>query len=93
MQTFRLVCFSLISFSIGAVAQLPELRDLNLSGWDCLTKLEGAAKTQDGQERNRQKNRSTAEVPPNVPSLDTTSFLTKAKRNIDGRWIRHRKEK
>jgi hypothetical protein len=25
-------------------AQLPELRDLDLSGWDCLFKLEGAAK-------------------------------------------------
>ena len=38
-----------------STAQLPELRDLDLNGWDCLTKLEGAAKTQDGQERNRQK--------------------------------------
>jgi hypothetical protein len=77
MRTFRLVCFFLISFSISAVAQLPELRDLDLSGWDCLTKLEGAAKTQDGQERNRQKNRSPAEVPANVPSFDVASFLTK----------------
>jgi hypothetical protein len=55
MLTFRLVCLLLISFSVCALAQLPELKDLDLSGWDCLSKLEGAAKTQDGEERNQQK--------------------------------------
>jgi hypothetical protein len=40
------VCISVIC-AANAVAQLPELRDLDLSGWDCLSKLEGIAKTQD----------------------------------------------
>jgi len=72
-----IVGVSILGFSAEPTSQLPELRDLDLSGWDCLSKLEGAAKTQDGQERNRQKNRSPAEVPATVPSFDTASFLTK----------------
>jgi len=60
--TRRIVCLLLVSFSLSAMAQLPELRDLDLTGWDCATKLEGAAKTPDGQERNRQKNRDPVDL-------------------------------
>jgi hypothetical protein len=57
-------------------AQDLELRDLDLTGWDCLTKLEGAANTQDGKERNRQKNRSPVELAGmNILSFDTAAFL------------------
>jgi len=73
-----LVCFSLVGFLTSVVAQLPELRDLDLSGWDCFSKLEGAARTQDGKERNQQKNRSPNErTGMNIPSLDTAAFLSR----------------
>lgn len=78
MCAFRLGCFVLLSLLVSAIAQLPELRDLDLSGWDCVSKLEGAAKTQDGRERNQQKNRSPIELTGmNIPSFDTAAFLTR----------------
>jgi hypothetical protein len=77
MRIFRLVSLFLMCLSASALAQLPELRDLDLTGWDCLSKLEGAAKTQDGQERNRQKNRSATELPKNISSFDVASFLAR----------------
>lgn len=79
MRTFRFVHFLLIAFSPIAWAQLPELRDLDLTGWDCLSKLEGAARTQDGRERNVQKNRATVELASaKVPSFDFVAFLARA---------------
>src|SRR5205085_12363305 len=57
-------------------AQLPELRDIDLSGWDCLSKLEGIAKTQDGKERKQQKNRSPIELTSSdIKSFDMAAFL------------------
>ncbi|MDQ2919298.1 MAG: hypothetical protein M3R10_05415 [Verrucomicrobiota bacterium] len=29
-----------------------DLKDIDLTGWDCLNRLEGSAKTPDAQERN-----------------------------------------
>jgi len=73
-----LVCFSLVALAASTVSQLPELRDLDLSGWDCLSGLEGIAKTQDGKERNQQKNRSPIELTGmNIPSFDTAAFLAR----------------
>jgi hypothetical protein len=70
--------FSLATFGARAVAQLPELREIDLSAWDCLSKLEGGAKTQDGQERNRQKNRSAVQLGGlDFPSFDTATFLAR----------------
>ncbi|HET9857632.1 MAG TPA: hypothetical protein VFP99_07325, partial [Chthoniobacterales bacterium] len=72
------VVFAFLAAVLSAVAQLPELRDLDLSGWDCLSKLEGIAKTQDGKERNQQKNRTPIELTGvNTPSFDTTAFLAR----------------
>jgi hypothetical protein len=60
------------------VTQLPELRDLDLSSWECLSKLEGIAKTQDGKERNQRKNRWPIELTGiNIPSFDTAAFLAR----------------
>jgi len=62
----------------NAVAQHPGLRDLDLTGWDCVSKLEGIAKTQDGKERNQQKNRTSIEFAGvNIPSFDTAAFLAR----------------
>ncbi len=79
-RVFRLllVCCSLVACATNAVAQLSELRDLDLSGWDCLSKLEGIAKTQDGKERNQQKNRSLIDLAGvNIASFATATFLAR----------------
>ncbi|MGI8431890.1 MAG: hypothetical protein ACR2MW_06325 [Chthoniobacterales bacterium] len=70
-----------------------ELNEVNLTGWDCLNRLEGTAKTADGVERNRLKNRSTPDLAgARIASLDTAAFLkglaafdaqTKGKRRKD----------
>jgi hypothetical protein len=75
MSIFRLACFLVVACAANAGAQLPELRDLDLSSWDCLSKLEGISKTQDGKERNQQKNRTPIELTGvNIPSFDTAAF-------------------
>src|SRR5205807_10096929 len=56
-----------------------DLRDLDVSGWDCANQFDGTAQSQDAKERNRMKNR----WPPGDPSafpvdaLDTAGFLKK----------------
>ena len=77
----RALVFILLSATM-VCAQRPrmtedrELTDLDVSGWDCLNKPEGAAKSEDGAERNRLKNRP-APTPPtaSVKALDTAGFL------------------
>jgi hypothetical protein len=59
-----------LAISFRAYAQLPELQPVDLTGWDCLSKLEGAARSEDGKERNRQKNRS----PQRQPKAAAVSF-------------------
>ena len=75
----------LVLFAGAAFAQLPrisedrELKEFDLTGWDCLNRLEGTAKTADGMERNRLKNRSAPELTgKRIPSLDTATFLKEA---------------
>ena len=69
-----------------------ELKEIDLSSWDCLNRLEGSAKTGDGVERNRLKNRTAPEVIPPTTAMDTAGFLknladyeaqTKGKRRKD----------
>ena len=53
-----------------------DLIDLDLAGWDCLNRLEGTAKTPDGIERNRMKNRSAADLSGmRLEAMDTAAFL------------------
>src|SRR5207245_5595282 len=78
-RMFLFLCVSFLVFAAHASAELPELRDLDVSKWDCASKLEGAARTQDGRERNRQKNRSPVELTGlNILSFDTAAFLGRA---------------
>ena len=78
-RIFLFLCVSFLVFAAHASAELPELRDLDVSKWDCASKLEGAARTQDGRERNRQKNRSPVELTGlNILSFDTAGFLGRA---------------
>src|SRR5438067_7976155 len=65
------------SFFTSAAEDL-ELRDLDVAGWDCLDRAEGTAKTMDGIERNRMKNRSPEhQTAGPIESLDTAAFLKK----------------
>ena len=53
-----------------------ELKEIDLAAWDCRDRLEGTAKTPDGLERNRLKNRSPVDPVGIKPvSLETASFL------------------
>ena len=53
-----------------------ELKEVDLAGWDCRDKSEGTAKTPDGAERNRLKNRSASDLAsPVLKPMDTAAFL------------------
>jgi len=57
-----------------AISQDRELKEVDLKTWDCAD--EGTAKTPDGAERNRLKNRPPASVAGvNLKAMDTASFL------------------
>src|SRR5260370_30961734 len=58
-----------------------DLRDLDVTGWDCVNRSEGTAQSQDARERNQMKNRW---IPGNlsafpVDPLDTIGFLKKVR--------------
>lgn len=58
------------------VSQDRDLKELDLTQWDCLNRLEGTAKTPDGAARNRLKNRSAPDGPlPPTENTDTAGFL------------------
>ena len=96
----EIVCVALLSIlptlPLRAQRRISEDRDLvpiDLTGWDCLDQLGGTAKTDDGVERNRGKNRSLVDLTRlNIPNLDSAGFLkavnlfdaqTKGKRRKD----------
>jgi hypothetical protein len=55
-----------------------DLKEFDLSQWECLNQPEGTARTPDGMERNRLKNRSAPESSPDkVQDLDVRGFLQK----------------
>jgi hypothetical protein len=62
-----------------------ELRDLDVTGWDCANQSEGTAQSQDARQRNRLKNRWPVNLSLfTVERLDTAGFLTKV-REYDSR--------
>jgi hypothetical protein len=62
-----------------------ELRDLDVTGWDCVNNPEGTAQSEDAKERNRMKNRWPVNLSlfP-IDALDTAGFLKKV-REYDAR--------
>jgi hypothetical protein len=71
-----------IASSVTSGSEDLELRDLDVAGWNCLDRAEGTAKTTDGIERNRMKNRSPDNrTPRSVESLDVAAFLKKVGAN------------
>lgn len=55
-----------------------DLRDLDVTSWDCASQFEGTAQSQDAKERNRIKNRWPVSLSAfAVEQLDTAAFLKK----------------
>ncbi|MDB6146494.1 MAG: hypothetical protein JWO45_158 [Spartobacteria bacterium] len=94
--TIYLVALSLAPAAAGGPPRLSddrELKEIDLAGWNCLTRPEGSAKTPDGQERNRLKNRIATDLSTlKLQDLDPAKFLqgvaafeaqTKGKRRKD----------
>lgn len=53
-----------------------ELKEIDLTGWDCLNKSGGTARTPDGVDRNALKNRSSAEIPNSkIADWDIATFV------------------
>jgi hypothetical protein len=80
---------AVVSMLAGLAAIEPagdtELRDLDLTGWDCVNNPEGTAQSQDAKDRNRMKNRWPVNLSLfTVESLDTAGFLKKV-REYDAR--------
>jgi hypothetical protein len=74
------LCLAAATVLAGSAAIRTEdtdLRNLDVTGWDCANQFEGTAQSQDAKERNRMKNR----WPPGdlsaftVNALDTAAFL------------------
>jgi hypothetical protein len=58
------------------ISQDRDLREIDLTQWDCLNQLGGTAKTPDGIERNHLKNRSATDGPlPVAEATDSAGFL------------------
>jgi hypothetical protein len=59
-----------------AISEDRELKQIDLAGWDCRDRLEGTAKTPDGIERNKLKNRAPTDLGGlKFPQLDFAAFL------------------
>jgi hypothetical protein len=69
----------LASASFADSVTLPDLRDLSLTNWNCLTQREGAPKNPAGAARNRMKNRDwIAVASSNVPAWSYSQFVDHA---------------
>ncbi|MDP9097473.1 MAG: hypothetical protein M3N48_00570 [Verrucomicrobiota bacterium] len=66
------------AFAAQPISEDRELKEVDLSAWDCRDHPEGRATTRDGVERNKLKNRSVIDLAGlQLPQFDTRSFLRK----------------
>jgi hypothetical protein len=64
----------------STVIEDTELRDLDVTGWDCANQSEGTAQSQGAKKRNRVKNRWPVDLSLfTVESLDTATLLKKVR--------------
>ena len=79
VRLLAVLAFFVIAHTATAQQKLSEdreLKDIDISAWRCLNRPEGTAKTPDGAERNRLKNRSIIDGAGTKPkSMDTAEFL------------------
>jgi hypothetical protein len=62
--------------ALQRISEDTDLKEINLTGWDCMNKPEGTARTTDGQERNRLKNRPPTDIAGlKLPDLDVAGFI------------------
>jgi hypothetical protein len=83
------LCLALVAAGLVSAATIgtedTELRDLDVTGWDCANQSEGTAQSQDAKERNREKNRRPVNLSLfTIESLDSGAFLRKV-REYDSR--------
>ena len=71
----------LASVSLADSVSLPDLRDLSLTNWNCLTQREGTPKNPAGASRNRMKNRDWIAVTDqqHIPQWDYAQFVEHAR--------------
>ncbi|MGI8957181.1 MAG: hypothetical protein ACR2II_09750 [Chthoniobacterales bacterium] len=71
-----LLLAAVVSAERPRISEDRELKEIDLTGWDCRDRLEGTAKTFDAIERNRLKNHPPAALAGALPeSLDPAAFL------------------
>ena len=76
IHALALLAMAGVSAQPPKISEDRELKDFDLTGWNCLNRLEGTAKTADGVERNRLKNRSGLDLATaHLKAMDTTAFL------------------
>jgi hypothetical protein len=82
LSRVSVLALALLNFA-QALAQPPkisddrELKEFDLTGWNCLDKPGGSARTPDGVERNRLKNRPWIDpAGGRAKAMDTAGFLT-----------------
>jgi hypothetical protein len=70
-----------------------ELRNLDVTEWDCVNQSEGTAQSQEARERNRMKNRWPVNLSAfTVEPLDTAAFLKKVREHDSRLQSEHRSE-
>jgi hypothetical protein len=85
MKVAASLCLAIVVMAMAVSATIDttedtELRDLDLTGWDCANQFEGTAPSQEVGERNRMKNRRPVNVSAfTVEALDTSAFLKKVR--------------
>ena len=84
MKVAACLCLGIVLTVLAGPATIgtedTELRDLDVTGWDCVNQTEGTAQSQDAKERNRMKNRWPVNLSLfTVEPLDTAGFLKKVR--------------
>lgn len=82
VQTFSIIAVAVLAATTAAqdprrrISEDRDLKTINLTGWDCLNTLEGTARTPDGVERNKLKNRSATDFTNlNLQDLSVSAFV------------------
>jgi len=97
MKVGACLCLGIALTAIASPATVgtedTELRDLDVTKWDCANQSEGTAQSQEARERNRMKNRWLANLSAfTVEPLDTAAFLKKVREYDSRLQSKHRGE-
>jgi hypothetical protein len=74
------LCLAIVGTALVSPAEDTELRDLDVTGWECANQFEGSAQSREARERNCMKNRWPVNLSAfTVQPLDTAAFLKKVR--------------